>query len=214
MLPTDWDLRDLPARAIAFLHAVAQEPAIQVALSPGGYNNTTQAEGLALVVQACQLRSDGSLERADRVAKSAERELTAWISRHHRRLRLALEREAPAAVLWLPNQSFHSSEGPELVAQLLYQLSKARKSAQDLDGVRVLEQRGLTADMERHLAELVEQARLTVDTTGSTAAKTSAKDPMVALHRWLRDWSATAQVFIRRKDWLRRLGVIRARRKA
>jgi hypothetical protein len=215
--PSEWALRELPARVAVFLRAAGTHAPLRVALKAGGYGPADHAEGLRLLADACPYRDDGFDPTADLIARRAAAELEAWTRKHVIRLRTALERLHPDVLALFPERV---PEGPEVIltlGQLLERLEKLGKTRRGARVLATLGERGLDATLRRHLATLVKSAKHAEPppvSARSTAGELGAPDAeLVALHRWYDDWSGTARALVGRRDWLIRLGLTDRRRR-
>jgi len=216
--PSEWALRELPARVVVFLRAAGTHPPLRAALEAGGYGACDHAEGLRLLAGACPYR-DGGLDPADdTAARRAVAELEWWAKRHLARLRAALERLHPEAVRIVPEvNGLDGAEAVLAVATLLGRVNELEVREPNGAVLETLRRRGLDCALRRRLGELVEAAKRVerprvvplVDTEPDGAPDAE----IVALHRWYDDWSATARALVERKDWLIRLGLSERRRR-
>lgn len=93
--PSEWALRDLPARVATFLYVLGNAPEICARMRGGGYSQRDHAEGTALLAAACAYRAGNFDASADDAARASAAELTAWARAHLARLRAALLRLHP-----------------------------------------------------------------------------------------------------------------------
>ena len=76
--PSEWALRELPARVVVFLRAAGTHPPLRAALEAGGYGPSDHAEGLRLLAAACPYRDGGLNPADDTAARHAVTELERW----------------------------------------------------------------------------------------------------------------------------------------
>lgn len=216
--PSEWALRELPARVAIFLRAVGSIPPLRVALKAGGYGPSDHAEGLRLLAAACRYVDDGFDPSADEAARNAAAELDAWTRKHLLRLRTAMERLHRDAAALFPDRLPEGAAVILVAGKLLEQLAKLETEA---DGARVLEtlkRRGLDAAERRRLALLVRDAQHAEPPPVASRAGTEAAEAtgaeLVTLYRWYDDWAGTARAIVGRKDWLIRLGLLDRRRRS
>ncbi len=213
--PSEWALRELPARVAIFLRAVGTHPPLRVALKAGGYGPSDHAEGLRLLAAACPYLDDGFDPTADRTARSAAAELEAWAKKHLMRLRTAMERLHPDFVVLFPDRL---PEGAEVILVVDTLLERSAELETEPNGAHVLDtlrQRGFDEELRRHLAELVRDAKHAEPPSPSRERTEDATLPdaaLVALHRWYDDWAGTARAIVDRRDWLIRMGLADRRR--
>lgn len=84
-------------------------------------------------------------------------------------------------------------------------LERVDRLGHDAPVVRTLACRGVGSEELDRLAEDVREA-MTVRPLTKPAPRDRDAD-VAALHRWHRDWVATARTFVKRNDWLVILGV-------
>lgn len=231
-MPSEWALRELPARAATFLHTVGGHAPIRAAMQSAGYGRRDHDEGLRLLLAICPYGTGGLDPAEDEPAREASASIQRWARTHVVRLRAAVERLHPEA-LWVFAGFNRGVTSDALLgtARLLENLRlMAEGKADDVhDGhsepTRVLEtltRRGLGEGERTRLEALVRTAQRATALAPAPQSATScwvepsAEAPdaaMLALHAWLSDWSTTARAVLRRKDWLIRLGVSRRRRR-
>jgi len=236
--PSEWDLRDLPARVVTFLYAAGTHAPIRAALQTGGYTITDHHEGLRLLTAVCAFRSTGVDPAENEVPRRAEAELHDWLRTHPPRLQAALQRLHPdQAALLRDVSSSEPSTAPLVVAQLLERLDALPNDVPSTSALTTLARRGFDTHERQRLWRLVHIARQalppqgaadgalgearqepgwSMDGAGGSSASNadgpSQTDNLIALYDWYSDWVATARAFVRRKDWLLRLGLMRRRR--
>jgi hypothetical protein len=214
--PSEWALRELPARVAVFLRAVGTHPPLRVALKAGGYGVADHAEGLRLLTAACPYLEDGFDPSADQIARSAAAELEAWARKNLMRLRTAMERLHPDVVVLFPDRLPGGAEVILVVDTLLERLAKLETEP---EGARVLEtlaRRGLDKGRREQLAMLVcdaKRAEPPLMPSRGEIERVREPDSLVALHRWYDDWAGTARAMIGRRDWLIRMGLLDRRRR-
>lgn len=207
--------RDLPARVVTFLRVIGHSASIRSALEAGGYTAEEHAHGQQLLLAVCPYAAPGFSVTEDEAARASAAELLAWARASFYRLRAAMERLHPESAGFFATFDFSSE--PEAVlacAQLFEWLAPLAPSAP----VRVtLAKRGLDeseiARLRRVLAT-AQHAAPPAETVTSSGGSPSDVDPDAAiteLYAWYKDWSATARSFVRRRDWLIRLGLARKR---
>lgn len=210
--PSDWQLRELPARVVVFLHAVSSHAPLRATLKAGGYGPEDHAEGLRLLAVACPYRETGLDPADDEVPRAAAAELEGWARRHLKRLRVALERLHPEAALLVHEGP--APDGAEAVLAVATLLERARKLEQAQPKARALmtlAQRGFDRAERMRLLALVRDAqRAVVPRSGGASvveAEPRVAPELVALYRWYADWAETARALVARKDWRIRMGL-------
>jgi hypothetical protein len=217
-LPSEWALRELPARVVVFLRAAGTHPPLRAVLEAGGYGPSEHAEGVRLLAAACPYR-DGGLDPADDAeARDAVAELERWAKRHLGRLRAALERLHPDVRIVPEANGLDGANAVLAVATLLGRVRELDAREPNGAVMETLTRRGLDGATRERLGALVEVAQRAdapsdVPASGASALgvetePSAAPDAeMVALHAWFEDWAATARALVERKDWLIRLGL-------
>jgi hypothetical protein len=214
--PSEWALRELPARVAIFLRAVGTHPPLRVALKAGGYGASDHAEGLRLFAAACPYLDDAFDPTADRTARDAAAELEAWAKKHLMRLRTAMERLHPDVVALFPDRLPEGAHVLLVVSTLLERLAQLETEPNGAHVLDTLRRRGFDDELRRHLAELVRNAKHAEPPPSPSRERTedaTVPDPaLVALHRWYDDWAGTARAIVGRRDWLIRMGLADRRR--
>lgn len=216
--PSEWAVRELPARAATFLRGVGSHAAIRAALRSAGYGPRDHEEGLSLLCSACLYGTGGLDPAEDQPAREAAAAVERWAQTHVGRLHAALERLYPEA-LWIFASFDASTSGDTLlgVAQLLERLRTLEKEPEQASVLETLARRGFDSQERSRLEGLLARARRAAEPSGAEHLALPGEDAqdeaMLALQRWLNDWSTTARAVLRRKDWLIRLGVTRRRRR-
>lgn len=209
--PSDWALRDLAARVAKFLYAIATNVSLRGEMQSAGYTPADHAEGLALLLAACEYQTTGYDRAEDAAAKAAEAELVTWASANVGRYRAAVERLHPDHLGLFAQLEWHTpAEAVLAVDKLLRRLSELPWRPPSMVR-RLLERRGLTGAERTRLQGLVEAAQ-GANVPGGTLERTrdgSVTPEVRALYHWYADWVATARAVVRRKDWLVRMGVVR-----
>jgi hypothetical protein len=211
-LPSDYAIRDLPARVAVFLHAVGRHAAIRYAMVAGGYGAADHEEGLRLLAALCRYRQGGLDPAEDEPARAAGAELEEWTRTHVPRLRAALERLHPAEV-----KLFEGVDGSESgsallgVGSLLERLVAVERADRRAAVLRTLAQRGLDRAERQRLGVLLAMARRALAPAKAAGEDDDEAADMIALHRWFSDWSATAKALLKRKDWLIWMGLAERR---
>jgi hypothetical protein len=221
--PSEWALRELPARVVVFLRAAGTHPPLRAVLEAGGYGPSEHAEGVRLLAATCPYR-DGGLDPADDAeARDAVAELERWAKRHLGRLRAALERLHPDVRIVPDANGLDGANAVLAVATLLGRVRELER-ANEVDAqpnravIETLTRRGFDGTTRQRLGELVEVAQRADAPSGVSALGASALGvetetddapdaEIVALHAWFEDWAATARALVERKDWLIRLGL-------
>jgi hypothetical protein len=217
-LPSEWALRELPARVVVFLRAAGTHPPLRAALEAGGYGPSEHAEGVRLLAAACPYR-DGGLDPADDAeAREAVAALERWAKRHLGRLRAALERLHPDVRIVPEANGLDGANAVLAVATLLGRVRELDAREPNGAVMATLTRRGFDGATRERLSALVEVAQRANAPSGVPAVRASAlgveTEPddapdaeIVALHAWFEDWAATARALVERKDWLIRLGL-------
>lgn len=227
-LPTEWALRELPARVASFLHLLSVQPEVLAALRNAGYGPADHAEGIALLGAACALEVQAWDVVEGEPARNAEAELHTWANTHLPRLRAAIVRLHPEAVPLFANLlPLRAAQATLAVATLLQRVEQRRKRPEFAAVLATLERRGFTSEQRAQLRSVVTAAQSVSPaakpkTKPKTRASAKAHElvplrgviswQLLALHGWYQDWALTARSVVKRKDWLQRLGVVRRRR--
>jgi hypothetical protein len=207
---SEWAVRELPARAATFLRAVSVHAPIRAALASGGYGPAEHQEGLTLLVMTCSYGQGGTNPQEDDPQRRAEAALLQWGRTHFGRLHAALMRLHPEyAGLFSLGDAERSASAVLSIAALLDALDALAAGAPVL---ATLSSRGRDATVHNRLRGWVNAA--CEAPTPAPPASDTPDSALQQLHDWYTDWSATARTFIRRKDWLIRLGLGARRRKA
>lgn len=225
--PSEWALRELPARAATFLHVLGGHAPMRAAMQSAGYGPGDHDEGLCLLLSACSYGSTGLDPSEDEPAREAAAALEHWARTHVGRLRAAVERLHPEA-LWLFASFDAGTSSSALlgVARLLEQLQALEADASNAAVLETLARRGFDPRERERLESLVRTAQRagepsspaepgspTVHDSPRGECAASTDEAILALYQWLSDWSTTARAVVRRRDWLIRLGVSRRRRR-
>ncbi|HEY3496361.1 MAG TPA: hypothetical protein VGK73_16790 [Polyangiaceae bacterium] len=220
--PSDWALRELPARVALFLRAAGSHAPLRALLKRGGYGPEDHAEGLRLFAAAFSYREGGLDPAEDAAPRAAAAELETWAKTHLGRLRAALERIHPEwAAIIPPDTSRESAEAVLAVATLLERLTELEEQRTSQNVLATLARRGFHRVERRRLSLLVETARAARNVSAASTTEPTtlnaghAREPpaeIVALQRWYDDWSSTARALVPRRDWLIRMGLVERRR--
>ncbi len=211
--PSEWALRELPARAATFLHVVGTNSAIRAALRAGGYGPADHQEGLQLLTAACALQAGGLDPATDLAPRQASQELETWSSTHVPRLNTTLRHRHPHEPNPFDGLDFARPGGAALaVGQLLERLTQMAADDECDAVLKTLARRGLDAEERTRLTQWVHVAREAAEpaTLESDAeAQSPEQQAELALYRWYDDWTTTAKALITRRDWLTWLGLRR-----
>jgi hypothetical protein len=132
-----------------------------------------------------------------------------------------LERLHPESLSILAGLSVgDESEAVLAVAMLLERLTAIREGDTQAPLLVTLADRGFNEPELARLATLVSTAQratlpvgVSVAAVAHKAEEDSTDAARLALYRWFVDWSTTAKTFVKRKDWLIRMGLSQRRRK-
>lgn len=214
--PSDWALRELPARAATFLQAVGSHAAIRAAMQSAGYGPWDHEEGLSLLRSTCAYGTGGLDPAEDEPARDAAAAVAQWTGTHVGRLRAAVERLHPDALWVFAGFDGGASSSPLLgVAQLLEHLHSLEGRAHSAPLLETLSCRGFDQRERERLQDLLRTAQRALEPSRPRDEPTgrAPDEATLALHQWLNDWSTTARAVLKRKDWLIRLGVSRRRKR-
>lgn len=211
--PSDWRLRDLPARAATFLRALGESTGAGAAMQSGGYTTKDHQEGLRLLGAACGHFREVQNPAGDQRVRAAEAELTQWVRTDLSRVRAALHRLHPKhASLVAEVDTRDAAHVVYFVSRFLDALDALPASEESQAVLHTLGQRGVNTETRARLARLVADAQ-TLQTPDITAINKEEEDEtLLALLRWYEDWATTARSIIKRRDWLERLGLRRRNR--
>lgn len=210
--PSEWALRDLPARVATFLFVLGNAPDISACLATGGYGARDHEEGAALLSAACAYRAPGFEKAADEVARASAAELTAWVRTHLRRLRAALLRLHPEhAIVFAELDTSSEAHSVLAVATCLERVAELERLGEGAQVLAALAQRKFGAAERAHLSVLVKQAQAAASTDTEVKSGNVHREALVRLLSWYSDWCVTARALIQRRDWLARLGIVRER---
>jgi hypothetical protein len=206
--PSSSTLKELPARTVRFLGAVANSAEIRTLLLQGGYGPEAHAQGQALLGQLCQcdFSQDGRAHAAQ--SRAAHTELTAWCTAHLPRLRACLRHLHPQDMgLLAQRRSPQRRDALLVVASLLEQLQALEREG--CPAVVTLSERGLNGAERTRLAKLVctAQGLESSARVESHAVRERQRQTLLALYWWYRDWSQSARRFVADRAQLRRLGI-------
>jgi hypothetical protein len=224
-------LSELPVRALFFLRGVSNYGAIRSALAKVGFGEPEHNEGWALLSRAFSYGSFSAAD-GDLRAIAAQDEVDAWMSKHHDRFAIAVERLHPKHTnLFAETKASSSGQSPRDKARgrglaglsgLLDRLdavqARAAKSQEDRAVLQTLARRGLDASERERLRAQLELAKRTDRFSDAETRQTQASDrarheALLALYRWHVDWSGTAHRVIERKDQLIALGLVGRKRR-
>jgi len=213
--PSPRSLEQTPQRAFVFLRGVGTCPAIREALAAHEYTPEEHARGWALL-EAASGHPLGALPSASERARESEvraaiATIVKWAPPAFRRLRALLRRAHPEALDRLL-AGITATRGFGAVGEvqaLLDRLDELEREERALPLLATLAARGFTKserDRLRTLVTTVQRAPLGV---GGSTDTPDFDEALIALYRWVRDWSETAHTVIVRRDHLIRLGIAR-----
>jgi len=201
--PTRTILEGTPVRALVFLEALGVRPPLRTTMAQAGYADADHVEGWRLLHEATGYGTKASRAAAsgDPLAPVAE-----WGRLALPRIRVALRasRSAPAALLARSDRGEAASVS--FAVTLLQQFD-----ALDAETRKALERRGFDRAARRKLA-----AAFAAASKASPSAQQLAPDrsgALLALYRWLREWTDVAHAHVTRRDDLIRLGIAKRRTK-
>jgi hypothetical protein len=202
-------LVELPARVVLFLCAMGTHSGVRAAMQRGGYAQSDDREGWALLQAACEYRGDGPDPADDLPVRAAAIEAERWVARHFARLFNAVARLHPDALALFGGVEPPVHAKPVVVlATLLERVEQAPPAV-----VQTLSRRGLDVAERKRLREVLQQAQSTPATGHDRPVRVRRDEELLALYRWYADWATTARGVIDRKDWLITMGVAGRRRR-
>ena len=214
-------LEGTPARVLTFLRAVGTSKSIRSLLVARGYTPTDHQEAWALL-QAVSGSVDGHIsEEPDLVVRDAINALDTWDEDGFRLIRAALTRRHPTQAAFVLNGlSAQQGAGAVLgVSRLLDRLDALergpdRKATRKADHAALasLATRGIDDQERARLRGLVKAAQSASkvsppDTTEADETAEKELAQLTALRSWFVEWSETARVAVKRRDYLIRLGL-------
>jgi hypothetical protein len=225
--PSETVLAETPGRALKFLSALSNNPALRAILATKGYTDEEHQRGFALLFQTAGYTGvTTSPLLMSNEARGAMLELDAWDEPNFRILRAALEYRHPAQCKFLfDNLEPSTGAGAILsVATLLDRLDALESSeerlatrAEDHAALATLAAREYTATERRRLRALVEKASAPVAPAAPAPVLPSAREierkaTLLQLWIWYREWSETARGVIKRRDQLILLGLAKRKK--
>jgi hypothetical protein len=213
-------------RAIKFLSAASQLPAIRARLDAGGYNEEEHRTGWNRTLELLGYRAqpDVAVPSAQLRQQQATAELDQWDGPAFDRARAALERRFPAQAAYV-FRGLTAKTGAEAIGSVRTFLDRVaalrdgsdpqRTSTREADAqaAALLATRRIVDDREEaRLRALIEDATSLADLPTLAEPDPSQRQSAArALDDWLRDWRGTARVLITRRDHQIRLGLAERR---
>jgi hypothetical protein len=205
--------------AFAFLRAASTVPAIRGLLATVGYSAEDHGMGWALFFEVAGVSPNVPLANH---AANALTELETWQGPGFIRARAALAHMFPPQEKYVFAEIAMGAAGGNAIAFVATFLDRLdalessadRKSTRKADhaALEVLAKRGIDKAVRSHLRQLVDITSTDAIPAAPPAELTRKRhEALVALYRWLKDWSDTARTVIARRDHLIRLGLARRR---
>jgi hypothetical protein len=220
--PSRQTLDQVPPRVLMFLIAVGTSVPIRAALASRGYSQKESDYAWDLLKKLAGTTSAGdSGPGIDKKIQDAIVELDRWDEPNFESLEATLLRFHPEQARFV-FEKLEAKQGPEAVVSvstLLDRLDKlesgeGRKDTRKADtaALKTLSERGYTKDERARLRDLVKLSQSVVLVAPvSDEERTQA---LMALYRWLSDWSSAAKIVITRRDHLIRLGLAKRKKTA
>jgi len=220
-------LEETPARALAIVRAIGTSRPIHALMAAYGYTAEDHKEGWSLIHAVSGFSEDAPLQAVDVKVRDAIVALDKWDEDGFRLVRASLTRRHPEQAKFVLD-GIGPSTGPAAVVgvkgllERLDALEKgpARKNTRkaDLAALATLAKRGIDAGERARLAMLVVVAESVGEAPDPQDAEARVKrdgdyvEALTALRAWYEEWSETARVAVKRRDYLIRMGL--AKRKA
>ena len=225
-------LDEAPSRVLAFLAGIGTSASLRTLLASYGYTAAEHQEGWKLLHAATGYEAPPATPPEDRAAADALAAIDAWDEPTFRLARASLSRRFPEqAAFVFAELAPQSGAGALLsVRTFLDRLDvlegrlpgRAKKGAPqkaDLEALRVLGERGITAEERARLRKLLataESGSPPAADAKKAAAEARAQDgrqeaALVALRAWFDEWAEVARVVVTRRDYLIRLGLAQRR---
>lgn len=217
------------ARAIKFLGAASQVPAIRARLDQGGYNEQEHSAGWTQTLELLGYRKqpEVALPAAQIRQRQATAELDQWDGPAFERARAALDHRFPTQATYV-FEGLTAKVGTEAVGAVRTFLDRVaalrdgsdpkreKQRAEDAQAAALLATRRIVDQAEdTRLRALLDQATSLADLPELNEPDPSQRKLAArALDAWLRDWRGTARVLITRRDHLIRLGLAERRKSA
>ncbi|AGP35225.1 hypothetical protein SCE1572_12285 [Sorangium cellulosum So0157-2] len=226
--PSRQVLAEVPGRALRFLSAAGKNRQIRALLRERGYTDEDHREGWELLHRASGFGTGEPDEVEDAEVGKAVAELDAWDEPYFRFIRAALLRRHPAQEKFVFDNLTAQAGAAAVVSvkTLLDRLDALEKSPkrkatrkEDHAALETIAKRGITKEERSRLRQLVdiasgggaaaEEGEGAEDGGAERAVIDSQEhlEALRALHAWYREWSETARAFIKRRDFLVRLGL-------
>ena len=237
-IPSMYVLAETPMRALNFLSGVARNAGIQHLLATRGWGAADYEQGWSLLHQVAGYSPNGAPQPvAPTVASEAIAGIDAWDEPNFRIASSALRYRFPLQHDFLFAGDLQPARGPESILTVMTFLDRvdalesgkgrdkaARKD--DLAAVSLLAKKGIHAEERNRVRTLLEQATqaeglATAGVVIDDQAKAERVPPedqgqyeaaLRELFYWLDEWTETARVVIKRRDYLIRLGLASPRR--
>jgi hypothetical protein len=211
-------------RATTFLCGIARDPMLRMVLGSAGYTPEDHKEGWHLLAKAGGDDLTVLVKAAEQPpAVAAVAQLSEWEDGGFTRARAALEHKHPVQARFV-FANLVAMRGPQCITPMMTFLDRLdalegapeRKDTRkgDSAALATLARRGLDERVRKHLRELVASACTLAhpaDATHTPAGEMERDDALLALYRWLADWSATARTVLERRSDLILLGLAKRR---
>ncbi len=209
--PSRTVLIELPERVVVFLRAVGGHAGIRAAMADGGYSEADHEEGCALLVAVCAYGRNRFDPKGSEAARQSVTEIETWMRTHRRRLEAAIARLHPEAVGLF--EGLDGADRPDSTIALATLVARVDALPRVADAVRrTLERRGFGEEERGALMRTIESARSFTFSDGDGVPREDRSAELERLYHWHSDWAATARALIRRRDYLKMLGLTRRRR--
>lgn len=212
--PSHRVLQETPLRVATFLRALCRSLELRAVLKAHGLNEEARAEGVRLLASSCLVATDDLDIEADARARSALTTLHDWARTHLARLHAAVCRLHPEHRDLFADLEFSDAATAAMaLARWLQRVDALRETDPgDRAVLKTFAQRGVSPAVRVALTGKL-QAAQSASFVESTPDEVDDIEALRALHAWFRDWSTTARLVVKRKDWLILLGLAERRRK-
>jgi hypothetical protein len=231
--PSQRVLDEIISRAVKLLGFAGTNQTVLTLLRKHGFTPAAQDEGWRLIQTAsgyAKPKAEPPKESpAVREADEAQAELDNWDEPNFRLIRAALARRHADTLAYLFRDDLEAKQGAEAVLSVKTLLDRVEtlqrggdatrpdaQKARDQEALKLLAERGYTAELWAKLGELVRRATQAADVPPSEPPLISATERQAALlelYGWYKDWSEVAHVYIKRRDYLIGLGLAERKKK-
>ena len=210
---------ELVQNVIAFLTGVGNTAVIRAMLAQRGYSAAEHTTGWTLLHLVSGFNAPFPADSTEAAVRDAVTTIDAWDEPTFRTTKAALIRKHPDQAKFVfdklePGSGLEAVLATETFLDRLDALeaSPDRAATRDADhaALATMAERGISPEVRAEMRTLIGTAK-----TGSLPLEPiedpAAKD-VVALHAWYNDWSETARTYIKRRDYLIRLGLSKRKR--